>query len=135
MTTTFETAKVGDRVWSIRSGWGKISGIDDTADYPLTIKYDSIGYDTFTFEGYSLKTHAVQSLFWDEVVIEAPEKPMPNLKVDTKVLVWSRDGEEKKKRYFSHFENGIIRTFHNGWTSWTSENSHTSKWDYWELAE
>ena len=78
MTTTFETAKVGDRVWSIKEGWGKVYRIDDDPNYPLVVKYDGGEYDTFTFGGYVLKADRKQTLFWDEVKIEAPVKPHEN---------------------------------------------------------
>lgn len=65
-------------------------------------------------------------------------KPMPKLSVDAKVLVWG-DGQgptRKLARHFSHFENGKIRTFDAGLTSWTSRlRPETSEWDHWELAE
>lgn len=133
--TTFETAKVGDRVWSITKGWGEIIRIDGGYGYPIEVKYDSTGYDTFTFGGYSLKTHVTRSLFWDEIVIDAPVKPMPDLVVDTKVLVWN-DPSDKHNRHFSHFGAGCIWTFKYGCTSFTSEHiSATTAWGNWELAE
>jgi hypothetical protein len=133
MTTTFETANVGDKVWSTTRGWGEIIEINYSSEYPLYVKYDSVGYGMFTFGGHSLKTYALQSLFWDEVVIEAPVKPMPVLQVDAKVLVWGCSCESKVKRHFSHFENGALRAFDRGYTSWTG--GHTTAWPNWELAE
>ena len=63
-------------------------------------------------------------------------KPMPSLAVDAKVLVWGDGHPRKLARHFSHFENGKIRTFDSGLTSWTSRlRPGTSAWDNWELAE
>lgn len=134
-TTTFETAKVGDRVWSITNGWGKVIRIDHGFDYPLIVKNDVGWCNSYTFCGYFIKAHAMQILFWDEVKIEAPQKPLPELEVDTKVLVW-KNPNEKHKRHFSHFKNGTIYTFDSGATSFSKlhENSITP-WSYWELAE
>lgn len=132
MTTTFETAKVGDRVWASVSGWGTIKSIDDS-EYPITVYYDNGEYDTYTIDGVLFKDGGLQVLFWDEVVIEAPVKPMPALQVDAKVLVW-RDGSRSKFcRHFSHFENNNIHVFDGGLSSWTGNSS--AAWDNWELAE
>ena len=130
--TTFETAKIGDRVWSNTRGWAEIIEIDDSV-YPLCVKYDNGGFATFTFGGYLFIDGAVQSLFWDEVMFEAPVKPMPALAIDAKVYVWSNGDELKLKRHFSHFKNGDCHTFDLGHTSWTGES--TTAWDNWELAE
>lgn len=133
MTTTFETAKVCDRVWSVTKGWGEIIAIDDKSSYPLSVKFDCGMYDTFDYNGYLAKTHIRQSIFWDEVKIEAPQKPLPDLAVDTKVIVWN-SVVPKTKRHFSHFSpEGKIVCFDKGLTSWTSDG--TSEWSKWELAE
>lgn len=71
----------------------------------------------------------------DEILIEAPVKPMPSLVVDAKILVWDVP-EEKHKRHFSHFdEYGYIYTFTDGKTSFTSRNTEVSKWLDWDFAE
>ena len=135
MTTTFETAKVGDRVWSLQFGWGEISKINDDPSYPIVVEYDRGGFDTFTLDCRLDEDHVTQSIFWDEVVIEAPTKPLPDLEVDAKVLVWN-DTNEKNRRHFSHFSNGRIYTFDNGTTSFTRLHAKSmTGWPYWELAE
>lgn len=135
MTTTFETAKIGDRVWSIPKGWGKIINIAHSSSYPLIVSHDSGGFDTFTIDGYFCSNSAMRSLFWDEVKIEAPHKPLPDLPVDTKVLVWS-DPSKKHRRHFSHFRDGYINTFDAGATSFSKlHKNSTTCWPYWELAE
>ena len=139
MTTTFETAKVGDRVWSMEYGWGEI--VPTTAGETDTIKVMFIDgpSSTYTLEGRRLFTHmrprcsANQTLFWDEVVIEAPQKPLPVLEVDAKVLVWFNP-DKKHKRHFSHFGNGVIWTFDAGSTSFTRlHKSSISYWPNWEV--
>ena len=65
---------------------------------------------------------------------EAFVKPMPQLEVDTKVLVWDEIDQEKYRRYFSHFDAfGRICTFDNGSTSWSADT--VSHWENWELYE
>ena len=134
MTTTFETAKVGDRVWCMRAGWGEIR--DDrraSAAYPIHVYFSNDEFKTYTVDGLYDADDITQSLFWDEVKIEAPQKPLPDLEVDAKVLVWSDHRCLKLKRHFSHFENGVLRAFDRGHTSWTG--GPTSAWPNWELAE
>jgi hypothetical protein len=113
MTTTFETAKVGDRVW----------GIEDRK------------WHMFTADG-KFSAKVCQTLFWDEIPIVAPTKPLPKLEVDTKVLVWNIEGKAKQKRYFSHFdENGIIYCFADGRTRWSKYDELPVEWENWELAD
>jgi hypothetical protein len=75
MTTTFETAKVGDRVFSHTFGWGTICVIDKDNNYPIQVLFDD-NSDSFTTEGFYYKDKPTQCLFWDECTIEAPAKPL-----------------------------------------------------------
>lgn len=134
MTTTFETAKVGDKVWSSASGWGTVKAIDDS-EYPITVYYEDGASDTYTVEGFLFKDGGLQVLFWNEIVFDAPVKPMPDLEVDAKVFVWGRDGGEKKKRYFSHYGfNGSVICFNGGHTSWFGDKN-LEEWANWEAVE
>ena len=129
--TTFETAKVGDKVWCLYyNKWLTITNIRKEDAYPIKTEINS-----YTLDG-RLNTHSIRTLFWDEVVITPPEKPLPKLEVDTKVLVWDRHYNTKERRYFSHFEkNGKIATFSQGRTSWSMDNTPSIVWNYWELAK
>lgn len=133
MTGTFETAKVGDKVWCINSGWGEIRARYGSVTYPIGVYFSNGEYKTYTVGGLFTENDITQSLFWDEVVIEAPAKPFTVLQVDAKVLVWDESRVRKINRHFSHFENGILHAFISGNTSWTT--TYTSAWDNWELAE
>ena len=130
--TTFEDAKVGDRVYHYKYGWSTITNIKKESDYPIIIDYDF----SFTYEGFADKSDKNRTLFWDEVIITPPEKPLPKLQVDTKVLVWDDPNEEPTRGYFSHFEkNGNIVIFSGGGTSWSKFNADvpTVLWKHWEL--
>ena len=135
MTTTFETAQVGDRVWGLNYGWAIVSHIDLGSKYPIVVNFSGrIG--SFTYDGKNTEIQLTQSLFWDEVTITPPEKPLPKLEVDTKVLVWDYPDEEPTRGHFSHFEkNGQIATFSLGRTSWSIENNPVMVWEHWELAK
>ena len=129
--TTFETAQVGDRVWCLYyNKWFTIANIRKEDAYPIKTEINS-----YTLDG-RLNTHSIRMLFWDEVIIIPPEKPLPKLEVDTKVLVWDDPNEEPTRGYFSHFEkNGNIVIFSGGGTSWSKFNADvpTVLWQHWEL--
>lgn len=128
MTTTFETAQVGDKVWCLYyNKWFTITNIRKEDAYPIKTEINS-----YTLDG-RLNTHSIRTLFWDEVAITPPEKPLPKLEVDTKVLVWDTQ-DSKVKRYFSHFDkDGTINVFASGTTSWNY--NITLPYNYWELVK
>ena len=129
--TTFETAKVGHKVWCLYyNKWLTITNIRKEDAYPIKTEINS-----YTLDG-RLNTHSIRMLFWDEVIITPPSKPLPKLEVDTKVLVWDDPNEEPTRGYFSHFEkNGNIVIFSGGGTSWSKFNADvpTVLWKHWEL--
>jgi hypothetical protein len=75
-STTFEKAKIGDRVYSHTFGWGVIDDIIEDDDYPIHVLFDD-NCDYFTMKGFYYKDKPVQCLFWNECTIEAPIKPKP----------------------------------------------------------
>ena len=129
----FKDVKIGDKLYSVEDGWGVLEDITDR-DHPLTIQFDSCR-KSFTLDGKRYIDSKNPTLFWDKIEFEIPKRQLPDLKVDTPVLVW-KSGEYvlKEKRHFKEFNNkGKIVCFINGYTSWTSSN--TDEWKYWELAE
>lgn len=137
MTTTFETAKVGDKVWCMVRGWGEVRELEIKNNDLVDVYFPSLNeYVSYTFDGIYYERDTCRTLFWDEVVIEAPQKPLPKLEVDTKVIVWNR-GVGKVRRHFSHFTHeGKIVCFDYGMSSWTTQNTkNTTEWNEWELAE
>lgn len=136
---TFSDAKVGDRVWSLTEGWGTVRNrFRNYTEYPLTVEFENGEYKSYTLWGRFRTKDLSPTLFWDEVMIETPEKPLPQLEVDAKVLVWDQDGK-KYNRHFSHFdEDGRLFAFNLGHTSFTSEANPevwVTAWDSWELVE
>ena len=126
--TTFETAQVGDRVWCLLYGWHPIIDTQHNVNYPILTRKGS-----YTIDGRNYSNNG-RTLFWDEVVITPPSKPLPKLEVDTKVLVWDNEDKLVRKRYFSHFDNtNNIHVFAQGATSWTKDL--TTKYSNWELAK
>lgn len=91
-TTTFESAKVGDKVWSFEFGWGSIVDILQDEDRPITCKFENFNMNIqYSLFGLLSKYSTYQTLFWDEIKIVAPEKPRwkPN-KGDTYYCIDSR---------------------------------------------
>lgn len=133
---TFTDAKVGDRVWSLTEGWGTI--IDRFSlyiYYPVAVEFDNGAYRTYTLLGRLYISDHRPTLFWNEVKFDTPEKPLPQLEVDAKVLVWNNPNQ-KHRRHFSHFSNGRIYTFDSGSTSFTRLHAGSiTCWTHWELAE
>jgi hypothetical protein len=68
-TTTFENAKVGDKVYSVAFGWGEVICTDGFEHYPLEVRFQNVDIDThyFTLEGYYYADNPIQSLFWTEM--------------------------------------------------------------------
>jgi len=133
----FSGAKVGDRVFDyILQKWGQIGAIKYDQACPIIVSFDEYGTKNYTIDGRDSLDAVVPVLFWDEVKpITPPDKPLPKLKVDTRVLVWDGDKEDKLNRYFSHFSsNGNMHCFSVGCTSWSS-NGDTVPWANWKLAE
>jgi hypothetical protein len=124
--------KVGDKVFDTRFGWSKIIKLCDGTIYEIVTDISC-----YTPDGKYNINDKVPFLFWNE--FEIPKcafiKPLPNLKVDTKVLVWN-DNCIKERRYFSHFDKyGNICCFNSGATGWGTKNATTTVWNNWELFE
>ena len=130
--TTFEDAKVGDRVWRLDYGkWVTIDNVVKADIYPIKIRTDH-----FTMDGAQQGGGDWRVLFWDELVITPPEKPLPKLEVDTKVIVWNSEYDIQQKLHFSHFNSsGTICVFPNGTTSWSAHTAIALKFNHWTLAE
>lgn len=128
MTTTFETVKVGDRVWDIGRGWGTVQEVLCESRWPVRVRFDTSYEEVYTYAGGGMG-RMPRTLFWDELVI--PIKPLPKLKVDTLVRVWDRSRDYAKLRYFSHFEGTKIFTYCYGATSLSADA--TCAWENWEV--
>jgi hypothetical protein len=63
-------------------------------------------------------------------------KPLPDLKVDDKILVKFTDHGPWERRHFSHYDTdrGCVRVYGDGCTSWTS-NVSTVKVKDWRLPD
>ena len=132
----FKDAKVGDKVWDFVHGWGEITSVEpDHTFYPIVVSYLTKVRESYTYEGKWHKNHH-PTLFWDEIKFEIPPKPMPDLEVDTKILVWY--GKDKPcPRYFHSFtKDGKIKAWSDGRSSFTARSKGDyATWSNWKLFE
>jgi hypothetical protein len=74
MPDTFKNAQPGDRVWSMRHGWGTIQTIND---HNIFVKFANQNFNCiYTICGKFSPEDLNPSLFWDEVKIDIPRKPI-----------------------------------------------------------
>ena len=95
MKSDLRKVKVGDKIWTIQSGWTEVIQINKKTDYPIRTEEDS-----YTFDGKSTIFEKHPSAF-----LEYPFKEQP---IEKNTLVWFRDSEDShwKVGYYSHFEDG-----------------------------
>ena len=133
--TTFENVNLLDRVFNVGLGWGRVTDI-----YFVAFK----GISHFTVQFASGKVNYLpsgvvstgcgvavnQTLFWDEVKIVAPVKPIPVPPKDTLVRV----NNDRLRYTTGQSKNGEIETYDHGANSKTS-NGIASYWKNWEVVE
>jgi hypothetical protein len=139
MTTTFENAKVGDRVYSLVYGFGKIRSIGEDDDYPIEVDFDKGISQTFQLSGKYFHNDENALLFWDKPTIIAPEQPKPAPvapPVDMLVEVRDFDGYGWKKQYSAGMldSDGWLSCWDDGRTSKTA-GGRTCEWKRWRIVE
>lgn len=132
--TDFSKLAAGTRVWSLIHGWGKILGVSlaDVAIYPVDVKFDKGGTESFTKDGKWLKSNLNPSIFLNEFKIpqEAFKAPM---KVDTLLRVKVNGSNEWKYRYFCKMNGARVACYNDGATSKSTDSGTISFWDEWEV--
>lgn len=75
-TTDLSNAKLGDKVWTIQHGWGKITGIRFDKEYRVKINECS-----YTVDGKFYESNSFPSAFWQEPELpdECYTKPQPEI--------------------------------------------------------
>lgn len=70
-----EEVKVGDKVWHVRYGWGKVTWLDDKGtNYPILVHWENWS-GWFAEDGKWHAAEIISTLFWQP--IEIPKKPKP----------------------------------------------------------
>ncbi|PHQ82925.1 MAG: hypothetical protein COB69_00305 [Phycisphaera sp.] len=133
----FENAKVGDKVCSFEIGEDcEIFSITADAVYCIHIS-GNCGTHGYTVDGCIFKGGHAQTAFYGSKlpVFDIPPPPVPEMAIDTPVIVWNRKGC-KFYQYFNRFdEDGKIMCFTNGKTSFSSNHAGETEisWKHWEL--
>ena len=139
----FSNAKVGDKVWDIRFGWGEITEIRKKDGYPITVEFyddDNVIVDIYTLDGKcTADSDKNPILFWNkfEIPNEAYKKASPALEIDTPLWVRKKGNTRWYKRYFAGWtKDGLVICWNNGATS-SSVNTKTDfiVWDEWKPFE
>ena len=122
--TTFENAKVGDRVWSVEFGWGTVKYINNEYQ-SLFIKVifdeNDEDYGLIQYELHGLKLdHGLytnrRTLFWDEIKIVPPTRPKRTVvKFVRRYGVYTKNGDvrntfddEADAKTFAALTGGIV---------------------------
>ena len=66
--------KVGQEVWCLLYGKGKVVKVDNTDAYPITVEFDNVGCQCYTYDG-KYHVYCTRTLFFSEPKIEAQEFP------------------------------------------------------------
>lgn len=106
--------------------WGKFSG---EIDHCQNHKCDDCDFET------GQRSCRKEIMDWLRAEVDKePEVDWNKVPVDTPVWVRDRDGNTWRPRYFARYENGLIYTWANGATSWSSDGIGTY-WNQAKLAE
>lgn len=83
-----EGVKVGDRLFSLTHGYGKVTKLMPEETYCIIVQYEVGDYvDSFTRKGFVTEAHANPILFWDEPKFEIPARPKREVVKEIDVFV------------------------------------------------
>jgi len=122
MKSDLSKVKVGDKIWTIESGWIKVINTKGGNLYPIDTENHS-----YTLDG--------KVTIYDKYPSAFTEYPFKEQLIEKDTLVWFRDSENENWMvgYYSHFEDGkhhcvdyskkSTETFDNtNWEIVTTEN-------------
>ena len=66
--------KVGQEVWCLLYGKGKVVKVDNTDAYPITVEFDNADCQCYTYDG-KYHVYCTRTLFFSKPKIEAQEFP------------------------------------------------------------
>ena len=130
---------IGEKVWDVLLGWGEIVRVnpDPECAYPITVSFlHNTRYNkTYTRAGFNSTTHAHPSLYWDELVFAIPERPLPELPEDAKLLVYDEESETWQRAHFHSVNpDRSVNVWSYGHTSYTAEHEdahyRAERWKY-----
>lgn len=132
MTTTFENAQVGDRVYSLIEGWVTIKAMYKGSKKPVCA-----GTHWYKLDGYYADGDGgMQILYWDVPEIITPKQTKQAPPVDTLVEVILADMTTLRRYSSGKFDdNGRLMCYQYGATSKTADSESWSAWDKWLIVE
>lgn len=119
----FESARVGDKAYSTKAGWGTIINIDLTSGTPLRFKPDSLKklhhYDLYGHSNNNHKESLTPELYWDVPTITGGDIP-PERMASIGGYEYpepERFAPEKETVFYVPVNNGSFSvTAHHKWT-------------------
>ena len=100
--------KVGDRVFSyLLQAWGEVIRIDSIANCAVVVYFPEYGKEEFTLDGNRSPNDNAPDLFFDEVSIEPPKKPLEDKDI---VLCWNNGCNFERRYRFYDAENNCAFT-------------------------
>ena len=128
--------QVGDKVFDMRFGHGVVTYVADAAaTYPIAATFgtgDDTDTDTYTAKGKNITANVAPILYHKEpVIVDIEPERMPDLAVDTPVLVRLCNNKKWRKRHFYGWgKGGKCVAWGGGGTSWSTD-AH-SIWTEWK---
>lgn len=105
MEEQFKNAKIGDKVWDIRSGWGKITRINNSTIYRINVQFNDGDNESFMLDSKQQRNDILPVLFWDEIKFDIPPKPKQLITKTVECFINLTDNEIKNitnmKNYIS----------------------------------
>jgi hypothetical protein len=92
MTTTFENAKIGDKVWDFNYGWGRLVYNENNGImYPISVEFVCMHVVVqYNLQGFPCDGSGnPRTLFWNELKYDIPTEPE---RIRTKIILndWGR---------------------------------------------
>jgi len=81
--------KVGDKVFHLQHGWGKVTNIDTKQDYPITVIFNDINSYCFTEKGCMNAWDNLPTLSFTEYTLQgfSQERPIELPEVGEEIMV------------------------------------------------
>lgn len=116
----FKNLKVGDKVWTIQTGYGKVTSINDTINYPILVE----GWASYNLDGKFGCRDAHESLYLTD--------PFENCKQGKWMLV-SFDEQTWYKRFVTEEKDGFYVAWDRAQTD--EELIYTGTLSNWKYAK
>ena len=131
----FSKLPIGTKVWSFLDGDGYISNIKSSNEYPLTVTFEDEYKSTYYIDGRQDRNDINPILFLQSFDIpnKAYKMPLPDLKIDAKIMVKHYESSEWVPAHFKQWHNRMAECFNGMRTSWTSPELFTCIWKFWRI--